>query len=215
MIYLAKVSEFKQRMLDVRAEVGQYWLDRLVMQAQARRRQELVVTGQVLALLRQPELGMEIAIPGLNIVTDIGDEFYAYRGSNVQPPDGYFTDGATLPFDGIMELYNGASAAPDKANDRSDLAGLVTGSGQAMDSGYPKRDDDDTDNTGAGVDIVTYRRSYTTAQANATGIADVVITNPSPGASEVLLMHAEFAATFDKTSSDTLKVFVNHSFLGV
>ena len=215
MIYLPKVSEFRQRMLNVRAEVGQYWMDRLVERARRQREQELVVTGQVLALLRQPALGMEIVVPGLNIVTDIGDEFYAYRGVNAQPPDTHFTTGAALTFDGIMELYNGASGAPAKGNDRSNLTGLVAGSAKAMDATYPQRNDGDGDNTGAGVDVVTYRVSYATGEANAAGIADVAITNPSPGASENLLQHAEFGATFEKTSSDTLKVFVNHTMNGV
>ncbi|HEU4895116.1 MAG TPA: hypothetical protein VFT85_04705, partial [Acidimicrobiia bacterium] len=146
-----------------------------------------------------------------NIVTDAGDLYYAQRGSAETPTN--FTSGAT--FDGIMELYNGASSAPAKSNNRSNLTGLVTGSAKAMDSTYPKTNDGDADNTGAGTDIVTYRVSYTTGEANASSIADVIITNPTPGASEPLLMHAEFGSPFTKTSSDTLKVFVNHQMNGV
>jgi uncharacterized phosphosugar-binding protein len=65
------------------------------------------------------------------------------------------------------------------------------------------------------VDIVTYRVSYATGDANAAGIADVILTNPSPSAGDALLMHAEFTTPFEKTSSDTLKVFVNHRLNGV
>ena len=152
-----------------------------------------------------------------NIVTNAGDLFYAERGVKTSIPTN-FVDGSG-DFDGIMELYSDAgtpNAAPAKGNDRSNLTGtLATGSAQAMDSTYPKVNDGDSDNTGAGTDIVTYRVSYATGDANLANISDVIITNPSPGASEALLMHAEFGSSFTKTSSDTLKVFVNHQLNGV
>jgi hypothetical protein len=148
-----------------------------------------------------------------NIVTAAGDLHYAERLANVIPTD--FTDVAG-DFDGILELYAGAqSASPDKANDRSDLADLVADSGQAMDSGYPKLDDDDSDNSGAGAGVLTYRVSYATGDANSADIDNLAITNPSPAADEPLLMHAEFDTPFEKTSDDTLKVFINHTLAGV
>lgn len=170
-----------------------------------------VVNTKVVVVLQRAD-GTKETHESKNIVTDAGDLFYAQRGVSTLPTN--FTDGAGA-FDGIMELYNGASGAPAKGNNRSNLAGLVTGSAKAMDSTYPKVNDGDTDNTGAGTDVVSYRVSYLTSEANAANIADVIITNPSPGASEAVLMHAEFAAVFTKTSSDTLKVFVNHQMNGV
>lgn len=170
-----------------------------------------VINTKVVVVLERAD-GTKQVHESKNIVTDAGDLFYAQRGVNSLPTN--FTDGAGA-FDGIMELYNGASGAPAKGNNRSSLAGLVTGSAKVIDATYPRLNDGDTDNTGAGTDIVTYRVSYLTSEANAANIADVIITNPSPGASEALLMHAEFAAAFTKTSSDTLKVFVNHQMNGV
>lgn len=213
MIWLPKISEAKRRIKKIKGEVGLYWLDRLVEQYQRSYSQKVLVGGQVLAIL--DDSYDKIIVPGLNIVTDVGDTFYAYRGANEQPANDHFTSGAALTFDGIMELYNGASASPAKGNDRSNLTDLVTGSAKVIDATYPTRNDGDSDNSGAGADVITYRVSYTTGEANDTGIADVIITNPSPGASENLLMHAEFASSFDKTSSDTLKVFVNHTMNGV
>ncbi len=175
---------------------------------------KIQIRGLVVAVLTS-RTGKKKTFVSENIVTDIGDEFYSYRAVDAQPTDARFTNGSVKTFDGIMELYSGASAAPAKANDRSDLVTLVTNSAQVIDATYPLRNDGDSDNTGAGIDVATYRVSYTTANANSAGIADVIITNPSPGASEVLLMHAEFGAPFPKTSSDTLKVFVNHTFNGV
>lgn len=214
---LRKLNEGRQRFI---VRYSQYWLDELVERARKRHKDELTLSGTVLAILRCEELGAELVVPGLNIVTNAGDLYYAQRGAllttgtPISPVPTNFTDTNGVP-DMIMELYNGASAAPDKTNDRGDLVTLVTGSDQAMDAGYPKVNDNDTDNTGAAVDTVSYRVSYATGDANATGIADVILTNPTPGASEALLMHAEFGAPFDKTSSDTLKVFVNHNLLGV
>jgi len=169
------------------------------------------ITGRVVVVITKADGTKETHV-SKNIVTDAGDLFYAQRGVAALPTN--FTDGSSV-FDAIMELYNGASGAPAKGNNRSNLTGLVTGSNKAMDSTYPKVNDGDADNTGAGTDIVTYRVSYTTSEANASNIQDVIITNPSPGASEALLMHAEFGAAFTKTSSDTLKVFVNHQMNGV
>ena len=177
-------------------------------------RQKILVRGFVVAVLTS-RTGKKKTFESENIVTDKGDEFYSYRAVDAQPTDALFTNGAVKTFDGIMELYSGASAAPAKTNIRSDLVTLVTNSAQVIDATYPLRNDGDSDNTGAGIDVATYRVSYTTANANGTGIADVILTNPSPAAGEVLLMHAEFGATFNKTSSDTLKVFVNHTFNGV
>lgn len=138
-----------------------------------------------------------------NIVTDAGDLHYAQRA---------VAESLTNAF-GIMELGS-AGATPGKSSNRSNITTKIASSQKAFDGTYPKRNDDDADNTGAGVDIVTFRVSYTTGEANDAAIDRVFITNTSPGASEALLMYAEFTS-FAKTSSDTLKMFVNHTFTGV
>lgn len=176
------------------------------------------------ALLENIHTGVKRWIPFKNIVTDDGDRFYSQRGAlltagpPVDPLPDNFVDANGEP-DMIMELYSDAgtpNAAPAKGNDRSNLTGTIApSSGQPMDATYPLTDDPDGDNSGSGSDIITYRRSYTTAQANLANISDLILTNPSPGASEPLIMHAEFASTFTKTSDDTLKVFVNHQINGV
>lgn len=171
-----------------------------------------VVDTKVVVVLEDGNSGLKRTHVSKNIVTDAGDLFYAQRAIGTSPSN--FTDGAGV-FDGIVEMYNGASASPAKGNNRSNLAGLVSGSAKAMTASYPKLNDPDVDNTGAGVDIVSYSVSYSKVEANASNIADIIITNPSPGASEPLLMHAEFAAPFTKTSNDTLKVFINHTLNGI
>lgn len=176
------------------------------------------VTGHVVVVLTSPT-GATKTIETHNIVTDAGDLYYAERAvadlNAGTPVPTNFTD-VNGTFDGIMELYTATgSAAPAKGNDRSDLGTLITDSDQGMDSGYPTVNDSDPNNTGAGTDVATYHVSYATGDANGSDIGDVIITNPSPGATEALLMHAEFASTFEKTSTDTLDVFVNHTFNGI
>ncbi len=175
------------------------------------------------ALLENVHTGKKTWIPFKNIVTDAGDLYYAERGAllttgtPISPVPSNFTDANGVP-DMIMELYDNTPAnnAPAKANDRGDLLGTIApSSAQPMDATYPLVNDPDPDNTGSGTDIITYRRSYTVAQANLADITDLILTNPSPGATEPVIMHAEFAAAFTKTSDDTLKVFVNHQMNGV
>jgi hypothetical protein len=171
-----------------------------------------VVDTKVVVVLEDASTGLRRTHISKNIVTDAGDLFYAQRAVGTLPTN--FTDGSGV-FDGIVELYNGASASPAKGNNRSNLTGLVSGSTKAMTSTYPKINDSDVDNTGAGVDVVTYAVSYSKVEANASNIADIIITNPSPGASEPVMMHAEFGTPFTKTSNDTLKVFINHTLNGI
>jgi len=173
---------------------------------------QVAVTGVVVVVLTNEETGKKQTHVSRNIVCNAGDLFCAERCVATAIPTN-FVDGSG-DFDGIMEMYEADSGPPAKGNDRSDLGTLITGSDQVMDATYPKINDGDGDNTGAGTDIVTYLVSYAIGDANG-DITDVIITNPTPGASDALLMHAEFAAPFTKTGADTLKVFINHQINGV
>ncbi len=184
---------------------------------------DMKIRGNVVVVLTNTKTGKKRTYVSKNIVTDAGDLYYSERGAllttgtPISPVPTNFTDVNGVP-DMIMELYDNTPAnnAPAKANDRGDLLGTIApSSAQPMDATYPLVNDLDADNTGSGTDIITYRRSYTTAQANLADITDLILTNPAPGATEPVIMHAEFAASFTKTSDDTLKVFVNHRMNGV
>lgn len=176
------------------------------------------IRGKVVFCLTDPITGEVLEVHETeNIVTNDGDLYYAERaallttGTPIAPVPTNFTDTNGVP-DMEQELYDNTGAAPGKASDRSD-AGVIIGAIKAMDSGFPKVNDGDSDNTGAGVDIVTYKVTYTTAQVNG-AIDEVIITNPSPGASEPVILFADGLNT-TKTSANGLKTFVNHEFLGV
>jgi hypothetical protein len=73
-------------------------------------------------------------------------------------------------------------------------------------------DDSDSDNVSS-VDIVTWRVSYGSSASNVDSISEISLVDSLTGPVKALC-HAVFAAPFGKTSDDTLKVFVNHQFLG-
>lgn len=164
------------------------------------------VIGNVVLVLENTETGSKRVIQSRNLIMTTGDEYYAQR-SAVEAPTNF-----AYP---AMELGTAGNAIA-KSNTRADLTAKVTGSLKEIDATYPTTADPDSDNTGAGPGVVTYRVSYELGEANAAAISRVVITNfqgGTPGASEPLLMHASLTP-FTKTSSDILKMFVNHTFSG-
>ena len=160
---------------------------------------------------------------GQNQVTNDGDIYYATR-AGVNPtsqvlPDPNFFDAACV-------LQN-----PSSANTiaKTDTYGSVTnpivssGAVRGLTSGYPKTADADSDNTGASADAISYRFDWATNQINTasgnpiTGGAIYDVGQTSPVSGTKILTHWNFTspATFHKTSTDTLKLFVNHTFNGV
>ena len=144
-----------------------------------------------------------------NIVTNDGDLYYAQKSVGGTPTSDF---GGS---DGRMELRTG-SATPAKAHVYSDVTTPVTASRKIKDGAYPKTADDDSDNTGSGADIVTWRTSWTTSDFNATAIIGGCfhVGGASPASGSKLLTHFSITS-FNKTASDTLKIFVNHTFNGV
>lgn len=176
------------------------------------------IRGKVVLCLTDPITGEVLETHETeNIVGNAGDLYYSERGAlltvgaTISPVPTNFTDTNGVP-DMQQELYDNTGGVPGKASDRSD-AGVIIGAIKALDSGFPKVNDSDADNTGAGVDIITYKVTYTTAQVNG-AIDEVIITNPAPGASEPVILFADGLNT-TKTTANGLKTFVNHEMLGV
>ena len=141
-------------------------------------------------------------IPASNIVTDAGDLFYAQLMAGEVTTNAFTTH----------EL--GSAGTPAKTADRSAFTPIAS-TEKLQATGYPTTSDTDADNTGAGVDIRTTLASYAKGDFTDAAITHGWVTNPTPGASEPLLTGYAFAASFGKTSNDTLKVFVNHEALGI
>ena len=157
---------------------------------------------------------------GSNLVTNDGDIYYAKKSASETPTSN--------------ENF-GASACvlqnPSSANTiaKTDAYGQVTnpivtsGAVRGLSSGYPKTADADSDNTGASADAISYRFDWSTSQIDTsagnpiTGGAIYDVGQTSPVSATKILTHWNFTspATFHKTSTDTLKLFVNHTFNGV
>ena len=164
------------------------------------------VGGRVIAILTNQDTGLVRVYETHNIITDAGDTYYAQRGAAETP---------TNAFDSLW-LGTSASSAPAKANDSDDLT-YITSTAKTVKSTYPKTNDTgDSDNTGDGVDVVTWTFEYATTDFIHSAITDGMIGVGAYGASEPALTHFEFSGgSFEKTSSDTLKVIINHTFTGV
>ena len=137
---------------------------------------------------------------GANLVTDNGDQWYA---------EAAVASGSVLTVAGMR--LGSSAVAPAKAN--TDVGSAIANGSVAIDSGYPRTADNDADNTGGGADIVTWRSSFGTGIANANGIQEVAIVDSLTAPTKALMRGT--LASFNKTSADTLKVFVNHTMNGV
>lgn len=169
------------------------------------------ITGQVVAVLKNERTGEKHSFVTHNIVTDAGDRYYAAKAAG---------EAAFFAVAGMrLGTHAGAPAAPLKTDVKLQTttgSTLLASSVKAIDATYPRTADPDTDNPGAGVDIVTWRVSYTTAEANSADIATLDLPDSLvDGSIARSLAIANFAAKFTKTSSDTLKVFVNHTMNGI
>lgn len=160
---------------------------------------------------------------GKNQVTNDGDIYYATRAGtapSVQTaPDPNFFDAACV-------LQNPSSADTiAKTDTYGSVNNPITTSGavRGLTATYPKTNDGDSDNTGASADAISYRFDWATNQIDTssgnpiTGGAIYDVGQTSPVSGTKILTHWNFTspATFHKTSTDTLKLFVNHTFNGV
>jgi len=169
------------------------------------------VRGQVVAVLTNVKTGEKKTHVTHNIVTNAGDEYYAEVGAQETP--NFTVAGMRLGSNA------GVATAPLKTDVKLQTttgSSLIASSAKAIDGTYPKTSDPDTDNPGAGADIVTWRTSYTTGEANSNDIASLDLPDSLTDVSITKSVAvANFTTKFNKTSSDTLKVFVNHTFTGV
>jgi hypothetical protein len=147
-----------------------------------------------------------------NLIGDAGDKNYAQRVC-AESPTLAFT---TLELgDDVSDATGWSVGHPAKASTRAHMSSKIGSTQKAVTALYPKTADADADNTGAGVDVVSWLFSYAKADfANANIIAGLItITGPAAGSD--ILTGFSFAAKFGKTADDTLKVFVNHTANGI
>lgn len=157
--------------------------------------------GNCLAVLENLNTGKKKYIWGSNIITLKGNRWYATRAM------------AEASNFAVIALRLGINSTA-VSNTDSDVGTSFTSCGLSIDTGYPLTSDADTDNTGRGSTVNTWRVTYATTDVSQIGIIELVLAD-SKTAPTNILNRAKFAAAFDKTAADTLKVFVNHTMLGV
>lgn len=145
-----------------------------------------------------------------NLVTNDGEIFYAKQGAGETPATNENFQG------GRFEMGTTAyTEAETDAFTNFDVGGSskISGSRQTFTSGYPKTNDTgDADNTGDATDAVSYAVNYSASAWNDTDVEQGCIHDNSSPVSATKLLSVFSFTSFAKTSSDTLKVFVNHAF---
>lgn len=167
----------------------------------------------VIALLTESD-GYKKAIFGKNIVCTTGSLYYTKEIGNESTISPDFTT------DGRMVLQNPASADTPAVGDAySDVTTPISASIKVIDSTYPKRNDGDSNNPGAGANVFTWRTTWTGANFDTESANDItggaIIDTATPVGGSPLLNHWNFTTPFEKLSVASLVVWVNHTLLGV
>jgi hypothetical protein len=162
----------------------------------------LGIEADAFVVLHNHKTGRIRVIPGRNIVTDEGDKWYAQSACGETP---------TQTFTSLYLATSGPST-PAKTDDYDQFGG-ITGE-KAKTAGYPKTNDGDSDNTGAGVDIVSWKFEYSTSDGPFSTITHSFISVASASAGAAILNSYKWAASWDKDGSTSAKVFANHEMLG-
>ena len=167
-----------------------------------------VVDTKIVAVLQKADGQVEVH-ETKNIVTTAGDTYYAQRGVGTTPTN--FNSAGVFNGKAFLSQTTGT---PTKSDNYSTISATIqNGTGNSVASTYPKTNDTDIDNTGAGPTVITYLYTFSTGNTY-TNVADVSIAGNAPTGTDPLLMRAKFASTFTKATTDTLKVFVNHTMNG-
>lgn len=166
-------------------------------------RETIGIEPDAFVILTNHDTGAVRIIPGQNLVTDAGDLWYAQSAASETP---------TNDFDSLY-LATAGPVTPAKTDDYDDFT-LHAGSEKHVTALYPRTNDPDGDNTGSGVDIVSWLFEYTTGDGPFTAITHSFISITTAGAGQAILNSYKWAASWNKDSSTSAKIFANHEMLG-
>ena len=158
------------------------------------------IKGKVIAILRNREGKIKKVITG-NIVTTDGEAYYAQMSAGESTSNSY------------SYLRLGSDTTPPSKSD-TDVVSFLSGTAKQVSAGYPKTNDSDPNNSGAGANIVTWKFFYDTNEANYSNINEGAIVNDANNPTSALCRFV-FTSTISKTSAETLTIYVNHTYTGV
>lgn len=165
-------------------------------------------TPNVVVLLRKAN-GDEFAIKTHNIITDAGDIYYSQKQCGQAPTNAFVK----------LALGTGKTAAWAKSGAPSqygNLTGPIAGSVKSVDATYPMVPDTDVANTGLGNNVTSWRWTYTSSDfTSGTAVTDGCITIAGPVSGSATLAGFTLSSSFVFATGDSVKVFVNHTMLGV
>lgn len=163
----------------------------------------------VIAILKDARTGRIVRrIETHNIITNAGDIHYAQGAAG------------EVPSNDFDSLYLGDTEIPVTGKDSNfSSISFIAGSEKAVKTGYPRTNDDDPENTGAGANVVTWMFEYAAEDGDWTGISEGVIGIAGASADDPVLNHFSFldhpGGIFSKDSNQELKVIINHKGQGV
>jgi len=157
-----------------------------------------------LLVLEDKRTGRRRLIWGRNIVTTAGNTWYAQKACG-QTPTNAFTS---------LYLATAGPSTPAVGDDYDDFT-VQSGSEKAVTSGYPKVPDTDSDNTGLGATVVSWKFEYATSDGPfATAITHSFISIASATTGSPILNSYKWSSSWTKDVSTSAKVFANHTVLG-
>ncbi|MEE4258949.1 MAG: hypothetical protein V2I62_04260 [Bacteroidales bacterium] len=160
------------------------------------------VTAKTTIITVLEENGKKTVWENHNLITNDGDLFMAELLAGETPTDAFIN----------CVLGTGAVAAA-KTDDYDSIT-PISGSNKAPSAGYPKTNDTDADNTGAGADICTWKYEWTTGDFNNAAVREGCITIASPGVGSNIFNRWVEDAAYEKSSSATLTQYVNVTITG-
>lgn len=170
----------------------------------------LGVPGYGVAHLTDSEGRTKAVIPFTNLVTDVGDLYYATRVIAAVSPAAA-SDATKVTG---LQIGTNTSTAPTKSGAGGGLVGTLL-SGQAFDATYPQ-----TSNLGGGLGVnAVYKTTWAAGTGTGT-IGEVVLTNTATlgtaASTALTIARAQIAAGTGvaKGVSDSLAITWNHTFLG-
>ena len=144
-----------------------------------------------------------------NLITDVGDRYYAERATGIGSPPGQVT-GMRLGTGSTVPSKTGAGAAIVT------YAGAGVSASKAIDGTYPQSSQPGGGGTAR---VITWVTSWAAGLVTVNGLGEVVLTNEASltdvsGNAGNTIARALLAPVINKASSDTLTVTWTHNVLG-
>lgn len=162
-----------------------------------------IAQGDALLILENHLTGKIRKIWGRNIITNEGDKWYAQKACGESPANNFAN----------MYLATAGPATPAKTDNYGSFT-VASGSEKAKTGGYPMTNDTDADNTGKGVDIVSWKHEYATSDGPFTNIQWAFIAKAGASGTDPILNSYKWGSPWSKDTATSAKIFANHEMLG-